>query len=567
MKPRLFIPLLMTFVLSAGFSPISEAQNITSKFMVSFADKSGTPYQITNPQAYLGQRAIQRRLKYSIPVTEQDLPVSPQYLDTLTNRGFLVLAASKWLNAALIDSKDSVAVMDLLNLPFVTAVDLVYYTNTAKGGGSKGTQKFDTDEELLRCLKSAPEAKGSKLSGINYGYGYTQANMLGATYLHQLGYTGEDMIIAVLDAGFHLADTLPVFDSLHLQNRILATHNFVKPNETVYQSSEHGMMVLSTMGGNLPGTLVGTAPHASFMLLLSEDVATEFPVEEFYWALAAEYADSAGADLINSSLGYTTFDLPVLSHTYADMNGITNISSRAASWAAQRGLLVVASAGNGGGSSWFYISSPGDADSIITAGAVDISGQYAGFSSTGPTADKRVKPDVASVGLGSSIASSGGGSTNGNGTSFSSPIMCGALACLWQANDSLPNIQIIEAVRRSGHQWFHPDTLLGYGIPNLAVAHLVLGGIPVPNIKDKKFKVAPNPFNNQFFITFYSTDTQQVTIELYDLRGQLQFVSTARKNNGLNVLPVNGLEKLASGAYILKLVEGNLVITQKIIRQ
>jgi serine protease AprX len=549
-----------------------EAQTISSKYMVSFHDKDSTPYVVTNPSAYLSPRAIARRVKFAIPVTTQDLPVYPVYLDSLTARGVKVLGASKWFNAALVEVNDSAIAMDLLTLPFVTAVDLLYYVIGPKKRIGEGSGIKSVDQALPASLQSpvtegAAGARGVK-SGINYGYSFAQANMLGVNYLHQMGFKGDSMIIAVLDAGFSGADVLPVFDSLHLNNRILSTRNFVNPQDPVYGSSTHGMMVLSTMGGNLPGQLVGTAPNASYHLLLSEDVATEFPVEEFYWALAAEYADSAGADMINSSLGYTTFDHPVLNHTYQDMDGKSNLSSRAATIAASRGVLVVASAGNGGGSSWFYISSPGDADSIITAGAVNNSGLYAPFSSTGPSFDQRVKPDVVSVGWDAVIAGFGGGYTTGNGTSFSSPILCGAIACLWQANPRMSNMQIIDAVRRSGHQYSFPDTLLGYGIPNLAVAHLVLGGQEIPSLTDDKtFTVAPNPFNDMVFVTFYAGDTQSVSLELYSMRGRLLHSRTVTKQAGMNVIALTDLDALSSGVYLLKILDGKEVITRKIIRK
>ncbi|HRZ50345.1 MAG TPA: S8/S53 family peptidase, partial [Bacteroidales bacterium] len=251
----------------------------------------------------------------------------------------------------------------------------------------------------------------------------------------------------------------------------------------------------------------------------------------------------------------------------SDMDGKTSLSARAASKASAKGILVVTSAGNGGGSSWFYVSSPGDAEHVVTVGAVDVSGTYAPFSSTGPTADRRIKPDAAAVGWNATIASSAGGSTTGNGTSFASPILCGALACLRQAFDTIPIMQFIDAVHRSGHQWFNPDTLLGYGIPNLAVAHLVLGGQPIPDIGDKDFKVSPNPFNDRLLVSFYATDTQNITLELYDLRGNLHFNGEIRKNPGLNVIPIPEPSRLASGTYLLKITDGKNIFTRKVIRQ
>lgn len=568
---KLFLKTVLLLLIANLAIPEVAAQQPSLKFMVSFTDKNGTPYQTGNPQVFLSQRAIDRRLKFSIPVTVHDLPVTPAYLDSISGNGVKFLASSKWFNAALIEVSDSMFAMDLLSFPFVSAVDLLYLKDSVKRTtikhGSMAANEMSSDYlELLSGNKSVSD--GISKAGINYGFSFAQVNMLGANYLHQLGFTGDSMVIAVLDAGFSMTDFLPVFDSLFHNNRILSTMNFAYPNESVYSRSQHGTMVLSTMGGNLPGAIVGTAPHASYHLLLSEDVMSEFPVEEFYWGLAAEYADSAGADMINSSLGYTTYDLPVLSHSYSDMDGKTTLSARAATFASSKGMLVVTSAGNGGGGSWHYISSPGDADSVLTVGGVDVSGQYAPFSSTGPSFDQRVKPDVAAVGFGATISSSSGGATYGNGTSFSSPIMCGAVACLWQANPHMSNIEIIEAVRKSGHQYTFPDTLLGYGIPNLAIAHLIIGGEEIPDIrKEKQIRVAPNPFYQHLLVTFFATDTQQVMLELYDITGKLCYSTTHRKNIGMNVVHINDIERLKAGPYILKIVDGNNVITEKVIRK
>lgn len=570
-RSKLILSIIIVFTLQAGVLSDLIAQKVTMQFMVSLTDKDSTPFLTTHPEAFLSERAIERRTRFGIPVTEQDLPVYPGYLDSLQNNGVKVLSASKWFNAALVEVNDSADAMNLLNLPFVNSVDLLYIKDSTKQGRITQTNKmlYEIDPAMLSLLKNRTAKNEKGASGlINYGYSFAQVNMLGANYLHQIGYTGDSIVIAVLDAGFSMTDFLPVFDSLRYHNRILSTRNFVTPGETVYGSSQHGTMVLSTMGGNLPGVIVGTAPHATYHLLLSEDVTSEFPVEEFYWCLAAEYADSIGADMINSSLGYTTYDHPALSHTYASMDGKTTLSARAATIASSRGMLVSASAGNGGGGSWHYISSPGDADSILTVGAVDVSGQYASFSSTGPSFDGRVKPDVAAVGFGATISASGGGATFGNGTSFSSPIMCGAVACLWQANPNMSNLEIIESVRKSAHQFTFPDTLLGYGIPNLAVAHLLLGGQKFPDIsEEKEIKIAPNPFYDYMLVTFYATDTQNVLVELYDMRGMLYHSRSVKKSTGLNVINLGDLNRLTSGAYILKIVDGSNVITKKVIRR
>jgi serine protease AprX len=569
---------LLLFIFLLAFPALiaskASAQKPVARFLVSFTDKSGTPFQVTNPAAFLSVRAIDRRVKFNIPVTVQDLPVAPHYLDSLSSHGVQVISASKWLNAALIETDDSSKAMSVLNLPFVQQVELLYYKSFAKnkpsGSGIKSLNGvFDQQHtSLIMAPAAAATPPPDQRSGINYGFAFAQANMLGATYLHQLGYTGDSIQIAVLDAGFIMVDQMQAFDTLRANNKILSTRNVVSPGESVYSAHSHGTYVLSIMGGNLPGSIVGTAPGAGYHLVLTEDVASEFPVEEFYWVVGAEYADSIGADMINSSLGYTTFDLAVLNHTFASMDGKTTLSARGAAFASARGMLVVASAGNGGGSGWFIISSPGDADSILTVGAVDVNGVYAPFSSTGKSADGRVKPDVAAVGWNATFAGTGGGYFTGNGTSFSSPVLCGAVACLWQANPNMSNHQIMDAVRRSSHQYLNPDTLLGYGIPNLAIAHLILGGQEIPDLnKDRRFVVAPNPFHAMMLISFQANDTQVVKLQLYNMQGRLLQSAEHRKIPGMNVISFNDLNQLSPGAYVLRILDGQQIFTEKVIKR
>ncbi len=258
------------------------------------------------------------------------------------------------------------------------------------------------------------------------------------------------------------------------------------------------MSVLSTMAGNVPGLLVGTAPGASYWLLRSEDAGSEYVVEEDNWIAAAEYADSVGADVINSSLGYTDYDDNNQSYTYADMDGNTARVTRGADIAASKGILVVNSAGNSGNNFWRYIGAPADADSIITVGAVNSLGIIASFSSLGPTSDGRVKPTVCGQGEGTYVVSSADGVYPGNGTSFSSPVMAGAVTCLWQANPSFNNMELIDAIKRSASRYSSPDSLYGYGIPNMAVAHMVLSGQELPTSDNENFMMAnPNPFTEE----------------------------------------------------------------------
>jgi serine protease AprX len=553
-----------------------EAQQTTARFMVSFTDKMGTPYQLNNPAAFLSQRAIDRREKFGLPLTQEDLPVSPDYLDSLKAMpGVKLLSHSRWFNAALVEVQDSADVMVLLQFPFVADVDLLFYQTGSKKkqqltdplSGIKSMEAFGMVQQITAPSSGALRYMDA-VSNLDYGHAFAQANQIGATYLHQLGFTGDSLQIAVLDAGFTQTDVMPAFDSLRINNQIISTRNFVDPAQTVYSTHYHGTYVLSVMGANQPGVIVGTAPHALYHLLLTEDVSSEFPVEEFYWALGAEYADSIGADMINSSLGYTTFDLPSLNYTFNDMNGRTALAARAATMASRRGMIVAASAGNGGGSSWFIISSPGDADSILTVGAVDVAGLYAPFSSTGKSADDRIKPDVVATGWLATIADPVGGHFLGNGTSFSSPVLCGAVACLWQANPHMSNHQVMDAVRKSAHQYHYPDTLLGFGIPNMAIAHLKLGGTDFPSLNDdNSFVVSPNPFYDRITVTFSTKDTQQVALELFNISGRQLYTKQHHLHPGDNLIHLSDLDQLNAGVYVLMVTLENKVITRKVVRR
>ncbi|OPZ95952.1 MAG: Subtilisin NAT precursor [Bacteroidetes bacterium ADurb.Bin408] len=310
------------------------------------------------------------------------------------------------------------------------------------------------------------------------------------------------------------------------------------------------------MAGNVPGQLIGTSPKASFWLLRSEDGPTENIIEEYNWVSAAEFADSLGADIINSSLGYSEFDDPSQNHVFADLDGNTTVVSKGANAAASRGILVVNSAGNSAQTPWQRIIAPSDADSILTVGAVDENEVYAPFSSVGYTADGRVKPDVASQGANTVVASTQGGIMTGNGTSFSAPIVSGAVACLWQAHPNATNLQIIDAVKQSANHYNAPDSLTGYGIPNFAAAHMLLNGVNIPSEGyPLQVKIFPNPFTESFSVIFFSNDTQSLSLELYDINGRKVYsVPPIKTNPGFNNITLQNVDKISKGIYLLRII-------------
>ena len=439
------------------------AQGTVRRHLVYFRDKTGTPYSVAQPQAFLSARAVARRSRQGIAVLPRDLPVNPAYVNQI--RGLAgsprVLYTSRWFNAAVI-SCDSTTLTRITQLPTVRRASTLNRQLVAKPVPSAPEQVPDV------------VARGTQATRAQYGSAYRQNLQIGALAMHDAGFRGEGMHIAVFDAGFPGVNRISALQPLFLQQRLVSTRNFVDGGTSVYLRNSHGTNCLSTMAGNQAGFYIGTAPRASYSLCITEDTGSEHPVEEANWLAAAEFADSSGVDVISSSLGYTTFDPPSVSYTYADMNGRNAISTRAATMAARVGMLVVNAAGNEGDDPWHYISAPADADSIMSVGAVDSLGSHAFFSSYGPTADGRIKPTLAAMGFAAAVLSANGSAFRGSGTSYACPILAGMAAGFWQANPTLTAQQVIAALRATASQANNPDNVLGYGIPNFLTAYNVL---------------------------------------------------------------------------------------------
>jgi hypothetical protein len=563
----LFTLLFGLLLTTSSFSQISP-----EKYFIEFTDKNNSPYSIENPQEFLSQRAIERRERYNIAIDEYDLPVNPQYLEGVAAVGVQLINPTKWLNGVTIYTNDP-SRLDLIDyLPYVKSIR----KNVVKSENKTFPEIYDQFSlnkpfgmnEVLEELKSGFKA-GSSVNSLNYGEGFNQIDMIGGIALHDAGYMGQGMVIAVLDGGFYATDGMDAFDSLYLNNRILGTRDFVGGGTNVYQGSTHGTAVLSTMGANLPGQLVGTAPEASYWLFRTEDTGTEYTIEEYNWASGAEYADSIGADVINSSLSYKTFDEPLYDHTYAEMDGNTAPSTIAADMAASRGMVIVNSAGNDGGSStWPYVGAPADGDSVFSIGAVDADGQYVYFSSIGPTADGRVKPNFMAQGASTVVASTNGGTATSSGTSFSSPISAGITACLWQANPTMNNMEILNSIQLSGSMASNPDNQMGFGIPNFGLANLILSGFNTDLVSETNdIDIYPNPFYDELKIVYNSADTQQVSIEIHDINGKLVYSKqNIKRNSGLNYFKITNLEDLHRGVYFLKISSDVMIVSKKIVK-
>jgi subtilisin family serine protease len=435
------------------------------QYIVYFNRKAPTPYSITQPDAFLSGRSVARRLKHNIPTDSTDLPVPQTFLDALVRvPGVQVRNVSKWLNAAAIQVSNVDALEKIRQLPFVQRQQKVS-AHLLPGTGIYKKQLGTASQQTVLGLQE---------DVYHYGGAQTQIAMHHGLLLHNIGLRGQGVHIGMLDAGYFRYNTLPAFDSVRLNGRILDTWDFVAQEAGVAEDHSHGMQCFSIIAANIPGQMVGAAPEASFYLYRSENAANETLVEEFNWVCAAERVDSAGGDIISSSLGYNQFDNAADNHTYRDLDGNTTIAARGADMAAKKGLLVVNAAGNSGSDSWKYITTPADGDSVLAVGSVDRNGVPSPSSSYGPAASGRVKPDVAAMGVNATIQGTNGRIGTGSGTSFAAPNMAGMAACLWQGFPESSNMDIIEALRQSGSKATAPNDRVGYGIPDMRKAAGIL---------------------------------------------------------------------------------------------
>jgi serine protease AprX len=523
------------------FQRISNAQNAPGYYYVSFTDKAGTPYSTSFPQAFLSEKSIERRLKWGIPITEQDLPVNPTYVqNVLSATGGSLHHSSKWFNSMTLSlvGLDSVATAQAL-----TALEAMPFVLNVKKNAP----------DILKVSREKPNTQVKELyhpDSSDYGVSFHQLDMINLPRLHAFGMEGEGMDIAVLDAGWIGLDTQPAFETLRNSGRLIATRDFVHPsNPDVFEGSYHGTYVLGHMAGIIQDSLRGSAPLANYFLMQTENTASEYRIEEDNWVAAIELCDSLGIDVVNSSLGYSLFDDTTMNYTPADMNGDVSRASIAADIAASKGLLIVNSAGNSGNSDWYHITAPSDADSILCIGAVDYWGEHAGFSSYGFENGESVKPNIAAMGRLTYFPGPNGYLAQGSGTSFSSPIIAGAVTCLWQAFPDKSNMEIIHAVEQSASLYPHHNTALGYGIPDFWKAYLLLNNATkLPN--KLIVMIFPNPAAEVLHVK--TTGSPILGYRIISMHGQVLENYTwleAWKGNYLDIT----VKGLPIGEYLLEL--------------
>ena len=562
------------FILCCCVVLFSKAQS--TRHIVEFTDKKGTQFSLGNPSAYLSAKSIARRTKQKISIDSTDLPLSKTYLDSIAAVPNVVIRnQSKWLNQILIITSDAAALAKINSFPFVKSVKAIapVARSTEDIIAKKKDQTYELGNELLSRMNNGTKTEG--VNDIQYGGTFNQIHIHEGEYLHNLGFTGDGITIAVLDAGFQAYKTNPALDSMRLQGRVLGEWDYVMNEASVNEDYVHGAYCLSIIAANRPGSIVGSAPHASFWLLRTEDVYSEYPVEEQYWIAAAEFADSAGTDMISTSLGYNIFDDPSYNHTYPERNGNTTMITRAADFAAKKGIIVTASAGNDGQRTddYKFVSCPADADSVLTVGAVNGAGTIAAFSCWGPNSAGKVKPNVVSVGQGTILANTIGNPIGGNGTSYANPNMAGLVACLWQAFPEFTNMEIIDAVQHSADRFLTPDERYGYGIPNFRIAYnqllierqrrkyaTVLG--------NEWMKAYPVPYSTNFNLLIKAPMDGKATIQLSNAMGQ-QLERQTLETDADHYYLINFAQApvLAKGVYFIRYEDGKNKRTIKIVKR
>lgn len=523
--------------------------NSQNRYFVYLKDKSNSTFSISAPEKFLSKRSIDRRKNQNIAINSLDIPVNLNYINQIKTAGAKIIGTSKWLNAVLIETNPEI-LAKISKLDFVKNID---------GNQDIRGAKVATISKMTGTID-----KFGSYEEFNYGNSLNQIQQLGVDEMHKKGFTGKGVLVAVFDAGFDKAQTMDAFKHLFSAKKIVKTYDFVSNDTTVFESHWHGTAAMSCIGAKLNAQLVGTAPDADFALYKTEDVGSETRIEEVYWLFAAENADSLGVDVINSSLGYYSFDNPSTDYKFEDLNGDKTISARAADYAVARGIIVVNSAGNEGNNSWNHIVTPADADSVISVGAVDAIGNTVGFSSPGPNAKNTLKPEVSARGSQTTVAISNPNASSSSGTSFSSPLIAGMVASLKQQFPQYSAMKIRELLIKSASKYETPDNKIGYGIPSYKrFVELAQNLLAIENYSEETV-IFPNPINNQQYIKIKIngieiSDNQQ--IEVFDLNGRRIFENTItmdefRKN----------LSKFGSGTYSIKVQVADKMHTKRFIK-
>jgi subtilisin family serine protease len=536
-----------------------------ARYTVKFKYKPSDGYSLAEPLGFLTQKAIDRRKKQKIKIDSTDLPINSGYLDAIRNvPGVTILNTSKWFNQALVETTDPNAIATINGMPFVAHSKPV-------AAVIKSTENIAAMNDCSTAQEPAGPAKVAA-NLLDYGNNYQQVHIHEGEYLHNNNFQGQGVTIAVLDGGFYGYKTNRALDSVRNNHQVLGEYDFVKKETSVDEDNVHGANCFSIMASNRPGYIVGTAPKASYWLFRTEDVGSEKPVEEFNWVEAAERADSLGADMISSSLGYVNFDDPVYNHTLEDRDGNTSLITNGADMAVKKGMIVVNAAGNSGNASddTKYVMCPADGDSVFTIGAVDNTGNIGWFSSWGPNAAGKLKPNVVSVGASAVYANTAGDPSTGSGTSYATPNLAGLVACLWQAFYEFSNMEIMDAVQKSADRYNNPDERYGYGIPNFRVAYSLLDAKRTEKtnaiLNGRWIAAFPVPYRQSFTVMLKAPSSGMANLRVFDATGNMLLEKSMLVNQGSNyTIPMNLSSSHHRGIFYLQYADGKNATTLKLI--
>jgi serine protease AprX len=510
-----------------------------NRYMVFFKDKVGSAFSTTNPTQFLSHKSIARRNAQGIAVTEQDLPVVAAYVNQVNSTGARVLFSSRWFNAVLVEATAA----ELSAIETQSMIDHIAYVAPGKNGTGGRLQNNKRTHNEQPAVNSA------------------QNNMLQLDAMHADGYSGNGMLMAVFDSGFAGVNTTTPFAHIFDQHKLVDAYNFAYNNANVFAYDDHGTEVLSVLAASIHANYTGGATEASYLLYVTEHVPTEYRVEEYYWTFAAERADSVGVDIISSSLGYSEFDDVAMDYTHADVDGNTAPISKAATWAFERGILVVNAAGNRFSSTWNRITPPADAANVLAVGAVDRFGRLASFSLPGPNANNQTKPDVVALGVGVSVINFQGNLSASNGTSFACPLVAALAAGVWQMEPQLTAGELLTVIRQSSSQYYMPDNSLGFGVPTYQ---------GIKNIFDfpgnvSGIAVYPNPVqNNRLLVALAPVSGTTVNVNLYTMLGQPILQQSYTANWQVNPWAID-VSDVPAGVYIMRVETSGVKRTLRII--
>jgi len=536
------IPFFWVFLLF--FSVGSLQSQETRMYRLHLKDKGNPLFSFTKPEDFLSSKSIERRMRQNLPVDSADLPLDPAYLEAISETGATIQTYSKWVKTVVVHLADLEILPRLESLPFVDSLYCVWMGTLPEKQDIQLEISFDSDTQQ---------------NTINsYGVGFAQIALNNGHLLHDAGFRGKGLAIAVLDGGFINVDKIDYFNWEQIKEIKSFNHEVT---DILRGGTDHGTRVLSCMLSDKSDELIGTAPEADYYLFRTEVMNGEFPVEEDYWVAALEYADSVGVDIVTSSLGYTTFSDATMNHTREQLDGRTIPISQAANLAASRGILLFNSAGNEGGNAWQKIAFPGDAENVITVGSTDENAIRSSFSSTGLTADERIKPDLMAMGTQVSVVESSGGITRANGTSYSTPILAGLAACLWEALPDFNSFKMLQLLRETADHFQNPDSLVGYGIADVYKAYIQQSTDIQPLYAlSSQVYISVNPFDHRLYVHLMNPERyNQCLLDIYTTLGN-RILTFSNLSGSIDI------SSLPKGIYIVCLRTGDKQWVRKFIK-